>query len=106
MNLLMNGIQATSAVTDRRHELRIRSQEHRPDHILVAVEDTGAGIEPQNVDRLFSTFFTTKPDGLGLGLSICRSIVEQHGGNIWGTRNSGVGSTFQFTLRARGETSS
>ncbi len=106
MNLLMNGIQATSAVTGRRHELRIRSQEHGPDHILVAVEDTGTGIEPQDVDRLFSAFFTTKPDGLGIGLSICRSIVEQHGGNIWGTPNSGVGSTFQFTLRARGETSS
>ena len=106
MNLLMNGIQATSAVTGRRHELRIRSQEHGPDHILVAVEDTGTGIESQNVDRLFSAFFTTKPDGLGIGLSICRSIVEQHGGSIWGTPNSGVGSTFQFTLRARGETSS
>ena len=106
MNLLMNGIQATSAVTGRRHELRIRSQEHGPDHILVAVEDTGTGIESQNVDRLFSAFFTTKPDGLGIGLSICRSIVEQHGGNIWGTPNSGVGSTFQFTLRTRRETSS
>ena len=106
INLLMNGIQATSAVTGRRHELRIRSQEHGPDHILVAVEDTGTGIEPQDVDRLFSAFFTTKPDGLGIGLSICRSIVEQHGGNIWGTPNSGVGSTFQFTLRVHGETSS
>ena len=86
MNLLMNGIQATSAVTGRPHELRIRSQEHGPDHILVAVEDTGTGIEPQNADRLFSAFFTTKPDGLGIGLSICRSIVEQHGGDIWGLR--------------------
>jgi signal transduction histidine kinase len=103
VNLLMNGIQAMSAVTGRRHELRIRSQEHGPDHILVAVEDTGTGIDPQNVDRLFSAFFTTKPDGLGLGLSICQSIVEQHGGKIWGASNSGVGSTFQFTLLARGE---
>ncbi len=60
----------------------------------------------KNVDRLFSAFFSTKLDGLGIGLSICQSIVEQHGGNIWGTSNSGVGSTFQFTLRARGETSS
>ena len=106
MNLLMNGIQATSAVTDRRHELRIRSQEHGPDQILVAVEDSGTGIEPQNVDQLFSPFFTTKPNGMGIGLSISRSIVEQHGGNIWATRNSGAGSTFQFTLRARGQTSS
>ena len=106
MNLLMNGIQATSAVTGRRHELRIRSQEHGPDRILVAVEDSGTGIEPQNMDRLFSAFFTTKPNGMGIGLSICRSIVEQHGGDIWATWNSGAGSTFQFTLRTRGETPS
>jgi len=103
MNLLINGIQAMSGVTGSRHELRIRSQEHGPHHILVAVEDTGTGVDPQNVDRLFSAFFTTKPDGLGLGLSICQSIVEQHGGKIWGTSNPGVGSTFQFTLLARGE---
>jgi C4-dicarboxylate-specific signal transduction histidine kinase len=102
MNLLMNGIQATSSVTGRRHELRIRSQEHGPDQILVAVEDSGTGFELQNVDRLFSAFFTTKPNGMGIGLSICRSIVEQHGGNIWATRNSGAGSTFQFTLNTRG----
>jgi C4-dicarboxylate-specific signal transduction histidine kinase len=106
MNLLMNGIQATSPVTGRRHELRIRSQEHGPDQILVAVEDSGTGFELQNVDRLFSAFFTTKPNGMGIGLSICRSIVEQHGGNIWATRNSGAGSTFQFTLNTRGATPS
>ena len=96
MNLLMNGIQATSAVTGRRHELRIRSQEHGPDQILVAVEDSGTGIEPQNMDRLFSAFFTTKPNGLGIGLSICRSIVEQHGGDIWATRNSGGAARFSL----------
>ena len=88
-------------MTGRRHELRIRSREHGPDRILVGVEDSGTGIEPQNMDRLFSAFFTTKPNGMGIGLSICRSIVEQHGGAIWATRNSGAGSTFQFTLRAR-----
>jgi signal transduction histidine kinase len=102
MNLLMNGIQATSPMTGRRHELRIRSHEHGPDQILVAVEDSGIGIEPQNGDRLFNAFFTTKPNGMGIGLSICRSIVEQHGGRIWASRNSGAGSTFQFTLRAAG----
>jgi C4-dicarboxylate-specific signal transduction histidine kinase len=106
MNLLMNGLQATSPVTGRRHELRIRSQEHGPDQILVAVQDSGTGFELQNVDRLFSAFFTTKPNGMGIGLSICRSIVEQHGGNIWATRNSGAGSTFQFTLGTRGATPS
>jgi PAS domain S-box-containing protein len=100
MNLLMNGIQAMSPVTGRRHELRIRSHEHGSDQILVAVEDSGIGIEPENADRLFSAFFTTKSNGMGIGLSICRSIIEQHGGQIWATRNSGAGSTFQFTLRA------
>jgi PAS domain S-box-containing protein len=100
MNLLMNGIQAMSPVTGRRHELRIRSQEHGSDQILIAVEDSGIGIEPDNVERLFSAFFTTKPNGMGIGLSICRSILAQHDGHIWATRNSGAGSTFQFTLPA------
>jgi PAS domain S-box-containing protein len=100
INLLMNSIQAMSPVTGRRHELQIRSHAHGPDQILVAVEDSGIGIEPENVDQLFSAFFTTKPDGMGIGLSICRSIIEQHCGHIWATPNSGAGSTFQFTLRA------
>jgi signal transduction histidine kinase len=74
--------------------------------MLVAVEDSGIGIEPENVDRLFNAFFTTKPDGLGIGLSICRSIIEQHDGRIWATRNAGTGSTFQFTLPTFRETTS
>jgi signal transduction histidine kinase len=106
VNLLMNSIQAMRSVTDRSRELLIRSREHGTDQILVAVEDSGTGIEPQNVDRLFNPFFTTKPDGMGIGLSICRSIIEQHGGRIWATRNSGVGSTFQFTLDTRREMAS
>jgi C4-dicarboxylate-specific signal transduction histidine kinase len=100
MNLLMNGIQAMRPVTDRRRELLIRSREHGSDQMLVAVEDSGIGIEPENLDRLFNAFFTTKPDGMGIGLSICRSIIEQHDGRIWATRNAGTGSTFQFTLPA------
>jgi signal transduction histidine kinase len=100
MNLTMNGIQAMSAVTGRRRELRIRSREHGSDQILIAVEDVGIGIEAANVDRLFDAFFTTKPDGMGMGLAICRSIIERHGGRIWATRNFGVGSTFEFTLHA------
>jgi PAS domain S-box-containing protein len=103
MNLLINGIQAMSAVTGHR-ELRIRSSEDGSDHILVAVEDSGIGIEPEHVGRLFYAFFTTKPDGMGMGLSICRSIIEQHGGRIWATRNPGTGSTFQFTLPVSRET--
>jgi PAS domain S-box-containing protein len=101
MNLLMNGIQALSPVTGRSRDLQIRSREHENDQILGGVEDSGIGIEPENVGRLFDTFFTTKPDGTGMGLSICRSIIEQHGGRIWVTLNSAAGSTFQFTLNAR-----
>ena len=82
MNLLMNGIQAMRSVTDRPRELLIRSREHGSNQILIAVEDSGTGIEPQNVDRLFDAFFTTKPDGMGIGLSICRSIINQHGGGM------------------------
>ena len=100
MNLLMNGIQAMSAVTGRPRELQIRSREHGSDQILVAVEDSGIGIDPGNVDQVFDAFFTTKPDGIGMGLSICRSIIEQHGGRICAKRNSGAGSVFEFTLYA------
>jgi signal transduction histidine kinase len=98
MNLLMNGIQAVSVVTDRNRELRIRSREHESDQILVAVEDCGIGIEPEHAARLFNAFFTTKPDGTGMGLSICRSIIEAHGGRLWATANVPQGATFQFTL--------
>jgi signal transduction histidine kinase len=98
MNLLVNGIQAMSAVTGRRRELRIRTREHETDQILVAVEDSGTGIEPEHVGRLFNAFFTTKPDGMGMGLSICRSIIEAHGGRLWATANVPHGATFQFTL--------
>jgi PAS domain S-box-containing protein len=98
MNLLMNGIQAVSAVTDRNRELRIRSRQHESDQILVAVEDSGIGIEPEHAARLFNAFFTTKQDGMGMGLSICRSIIEAHGGRLWATANVPHGATFQFTL--------
>jgi PAS domain S-box-containing protein len=100
MNLLTNGIQAMSPVTSRRRELWIRSREHQTNQILISIKDSGVGIEPENVDRLFTAFFTTKPDGMGLGLWICRSIIEQHGGRIWAARNSGDGSTVEFTLDA------
>jgi PAS domain S-box-containing protein len=106
MNLLMNGIQAMSAVTDRHRELRIRSREHESDQILVAVEDSGTGIEPEHAARLFNAFFTTKPDGMGMGLSICRSIIEAHGGRLWATANVPHGATFQFILPLNADTAS
>jgi len=106
MNLLMNCIQAMSGVTDRNRELRIRSREHESDQILVAVEDCGIGIEPEHAARLFNAFFTTKPDGMGMGLSICRSIIEAHGGQLWATANVPHGATFQFTLPLNADTAS
>jgi C4-dicarboxylate-specific signal transduction histidine kinase len=98
INLVMNGIQAMAPATDRARVLVIRTQRHDADQILVAAEDTGIGIESDNLNRLFGAFYTTKSDGMGMGLSISRSIVEAHGGSISATRNSGPGMTFQFTL--------
>jgi PAS domain S-box-containing protein len=100
INLVMNGIQAMAPVTDRARVLVIRTQRHGTDEVLVAVEDAGIGIEPENLARLFGAFYTTKPDGMGMGLSISRSIVEAHGGRVWATHNPGPGMTFQFTLSA------
>jgi len=84
-------------ITDRPRELLIRSQ-HEADQVLVAVQDSGPGIDADNVDRMFDAFFTTKPSGMGMGLSISRSIVEAHGGRLWASPNTGPGATFQFSL--------
>jgi C4-dicarboxylate-specific signal transduction histidine kinase len=100
INLVMNGMEAMAPVTDRPRELKIRSQRETDDAVLVAVQDSGVGIDPERVDRLFNAFFTTKPSGMGMGLSICRSIIEAHGGKLWASRNVGTGATFQFTLPA------
>jgi PAS domain S-box-containing protein len=97
INLVMNGMEAMTTVSDRPRELKIRSQ-READAVLVAVQDSGVGIDPEHVDRLFNAFFTTKPSGMGMGLSICRSIIEAHGGKLWASRNAGAGATFQFTL--------
>jgi PAS domain S-box-containing protein len=98
INLVINAMQAMKSVTDRPRELLIRSQQNEDGHVLVAVVDSGIGIEPKNVDRLFKAFFTTKPSGMGMGLSICRSIIEAHGGLVSAANNPGPGATFQFTL--------
>jgi len=98
INLVVNGVQAMATVRDRARLLTVRTRRHEADQVLVAVEDAGVGIEPENTSRLFGAFYTTKPTGLGMGLSICRSIVEAHGGRIWASRNAGPGMTFQFTV--------
>jgi signal transduction histidine kinase len=102
INLVMNGMEAMSSVANGKRDLMIRSQQN-VDEVLVAVEDSGVGIAPENVDRLFNSFYTTKPSGMGMGLSICRSIIEAHGGKLWAASNSGPGATFQFTLPRRQE---
>lgn len=98
INLVINGVQAMAAVTDRPRELLLCTQRYEADKVLVAVRDVGVGIEPEHMGRLFNAFYTTKPKGLGMGLSICRSIIEAHGGRIWPTCNDGPGMTFQFTI--------
>ena len=104
MNLVINSIQAMAPVIDRPRELLIRSRRNDADQVLLEVKDSGIGIDPENADRLFSAFFTTKPDGMGIGLSICRSIIEAHGGRIWASANTGPGATLQFTLPVSAET--
>jgi PAS domain S-box-containing protein len=98
INLVMNGIEAMQSVTDRPRELVIQSGQDETHRVLVTVTDTGVGISANNADRLFNAFFTTKSSGMGMGLSICRSIMEAHGGRLWATGNIPHGATFQFTL--------
>jgi len=94
----MNGVEAMASVADRPRELLIRSRQHESDKVLVAVQDRGIGIDSQNLEKIFDTFFTTKSQGMGMGLAISRSIVENHGGQLWARPNDGPGVTFQFTL--------
>jgi PAS domain S-box-containing protein len=99
INLVMNGIEAMQQVTDRPHELTIRSQMNQANEVLVMVEDRGVGFTAAgNSDRLFDAFFTTKSNGMGLGLAICRSIIDAHGGHLSASGNADQGATFQFTL--------
>ena len=100
LNLVMNGIEAMASVADRPRELLIRSCEHESDQLLVAVQDSGIGIDRANLVKIFDAFYTTKPKGMGMGLAISRSIVENHGGRLWAVPNDGQGATFQFTLQS------
>jgi C4-dicarboxylate-specific signal transduction histidine kinase len=98
LNLVMNAIEAMSSVTDRPRVLRIISETHNPPGVVVTVEDSGTGIDPQNSERVFDAFFTTKSNGMGMGLSICRSIVEAHGGRLLVSPSQPHGSVFQVVL--------
>jgi PAS domain S-box-containing protein len=98
INLVMNGIEAMQQVADRRRELKIRSGQDGTGQVFLSVADCGVGITPEEAERMFAPFFTTKPGGMGMGLSICRSIMEAHEGRLSASRNEGPGATFRFTL--------
>src|SRR5271154_2739326 len=98
LNLILNAIQSMRDVEDGARELHISTATIGPEGVCVTVRDTGHGLSPESLPRLFEPFYTTKPDGMGIGLSICRSIIEAHGGRLWATRRQPRGATFQFTI--------
>ncbi|HEY1418583.1 MAG TPA: ATP-binding protein, partial [Myxococcaceae bacterium] len=101
LNLLVNAADAMREVTTRPRELLIQTRE-QDGGVLVAVRDSGVGLEPESRRRIFDAFYTTKSGGMGMGLSISRSIVERHGGRLWVEENDGPGATFRFTLPRAG----
>jgi C4-dicarboxylate-specific signal transduction histidine kinase len=98
VNLVINGIDAMTTITDRPREIVIQSQPHETREVLVAVRDSGIGLDADSADRLFNAFFTTKASGMGMGLSISRSIIMAHGGKLWASPNADHGAAFQFTV--------
>ena len=98
LNLIVNAVEAMSGVSEPSRELLIGSEKDASNGVLVTVRDSGPGLSPENSDRLFDAFYTTKSSGLGMGLSICRSIIEAHGGRVWATANVPQGAIFQFIL--------
>jgi len=101
LNLVMNGIEAMQSIVDRPRVLVIRTERDEAHQVKVTVTDCGVGFSADSAGRLFNTFFTTKAGGMGMGLSICRSIIERHGGRIWAAPNAAHGATIQFTLPLR-----
>jgi PAS domain S-box-containing protein len=101
LNLIMNASDAMSGVDDRHRQLLIRTEPESSDHVRLTVQDTGVGFEPQAMDRLFEAFYTTKSTGMGMGLSVSRSIIARHHGRLWAALNDGPGATFSFSLPCR-----
>jgi signal transduction histidine kinase len=97
LNLILNAVEAMGSVETGPRELLISTEQ---DHtgVIVAVRDSGPGIAPEDLERIFESFYTTKPGGTGMGLSICRSIIDAHGGRLWAEANEPRGTVFQFTL--------
>ena len=95
---MINAIEAVRAVSNRARVLHIRTEEQPSGSIVVLVQDSGVGLDPEHSSRMFEPFYTTKVDGVGMGLTISRSIIEAHGGRLWAIANDGPGGTFCFTL--------
>jgi signal transduction histidine kinase len=98
LNLLRNASDAMSGVEDRPRQLLIRTEREADDRVRLIVQDAGVGFDPQAVHKLFQPFYTTKNDGMGMGLSVSRSIIEGHQGRLWATLNEGPGATFAFSI--------
>jgi signal transduction histidine kinase len=98
LNLIMNAVEAMSGVQDRRREIVITVGPGEGGDLVVAVRDSGVGLNPKEHDKIFDAFYTTKQTGMGMGLAISRSIVEHHGGRLWAQPNDGPGATFLFTI--------
>jgi PAS domain S-box-containing protein len=101
LNLIKNAIEAMIPVVEGHRLLHIETEFDGSQNLVCTVQDSGTGIDPENVDRIFDRFYTTKPDGLGIGLAICRTIIEAHGGQLWVSANMPQGATFQFTVPAQ-----
>ena len=102
MNLMVNGVDSMRDV-DGTRELVIRSKQAEDGQLMISVSDTGVGLPPKQSDQIFNAFFTTKPQGTGMGLRISRSIVESHGGRLWASDNSSRGASFHLTLPTKVE---
>jgi C4-dicarboxylate-specific signal transduction histidine kinase len=100
LNLILNAVEAMGSVEARERDLRISTEPNQPGGVLLAVRDSGPGIDPENLERVFEAFYTTKSSGVGMGLSICRSIIDAHGGRLWADVNEPRGAAFRFTLPA------
>ena len=98
LNLVLNAVEAMDAVRAEARELSISAERTRAKEVLIAVRDSGLGIDPDNLERIFEAFYTTKSGGIGIGLAICRSVIDAHGGRLWAQANEPRGAVFQFTL--------